>query len=181
MQLEWKKRDTYTEFFMGTRVVTGNTQTWRITLKWILVKHSEVLLNELYFWTLSIVWCLKKKLRNKIYISKNHNTHVQNSHKGQLLTTEPLTWVHTQHKPLKQVRHRWQQMTQPLHTSQLLKPSRPGRFTTRERTPGTHWIGVWVGPRTVLDAVVKRKIPSPLRESNSRTPVVQPVAQRYTD
>jgi len=50
-------------------------------------------------------------LRNKIYIPKNHNTHVQNSHKGQLLTTEPLTWVHTQHKPLKQVRHRWQQMT----------------------------------------------------------------------
>jgi hypothetical protein len=36
------------------------------------------LLNELYFWTLSIVWCLKK-LRNKIYIPKNHNTHVQNS------------------------------------------------------------------------------------------------------
>jgi hypothetical protein len=24
-------------------------------------------LNELYFWTLSIVWCVKK-LRNKIYI-----------------------------------------------------------------------------------------------------------------
>jgi hypothetical protein len=44
----------------------------------------------------------------KIYIPKNHNIHVQNSHKGQLLTTEPLTWVHTQHKPLRQVRHRWQ-------------------------------------------------------------------------
>jgi hypothetical protein len=29
--------------------------------------------------------------------------------------------------------------------------SRPGRFTPRERTPGTHWIG-WVGPRAVLDA-----------------------------
>jgi hypothetical protein len=53
---------------------------------------------------------VSQKLRNKIYIpkKKNHNTHVQNSHKGQLLTTEPLTWVHTQHKPLKQVRHRWQ-------------------------------------------------------------------------
>jgi len=34
-----------------------------------------------------------------------------------------------------------------------------------------------VGPRAVLDAVVKRKIPSPRRESNPRTPVVQPVAQ----
>jgi hypothetical protein len=59
--------------------------------------------------------------------------------------------------------------------------SRPGRFTLRERTPGTHWIGVRVGRRAVLDAVVKRKIPSPRRESNLRTPVVQPVTQRYTD
>jgi hypothetical protein len=33
----------------------------------------------------------------------------------------------------------------------------------------------------VLDTVVKRKIPSPRRESNPRTPIVQPVAQRYTD
>jgi hypothetical protein len=39
--------------------------------------------------------------------------------------------------------------------------SRPGRFTPRERDPGTHWIGGRVGPRAVLDAVMKRKIPSP--------------------
>jgi hypothetical protein len=44
--------------------------------------------------------------------------------------------------------------------------SRPGRFTSRERAPGTHWIGGWMGPRAILDAVVKRKIPSPRRESN---------------
>jgi hypothetical protein len=37
--------------------------------------------------------------------------------------------------------------------------SRPGRFTPRERVPGTHWLGGWVGSRAVLDAVVKRKIP----------------------
>jgi hypothetical protein len=54
--------------------------------------------------------------------------------------------------------------------------SRPGRFTPREKAPGTHWIGDWVGPRAVLDAVVKRKIPSPCRELNPRTPIVQPVA-----
>jgi hypothetical protein len=30
--------------------------------------------------------------------------------------------------------------------------SRPGRFTPRETTPATHWIGGWVGPRAVLDA-----------------------------
>jgi hypothetical protein len=59
--------------------------------------------------------------------------------------------------------------------------SRSSRFTSKERAPGTHWIGGWVGPRAVLDAVVKRKIPSPRRVSNSRTPTVQPVTQRYTD
>jgi hypothetical protein len=32
-----------------------------------------------------------------------------------------------------------------------------------------------VGPRAVLDEVVKRKIPSPRRESNPGTPIVQPV------
>jgi hypothetical protein len=37
-----------------------------------------------------------------------------------------------------------------------------------------------VGPRAVLDVVVRRKIPSPRRESNPRTPIVQPVVQRYT-
>jgi hypothetical protein len=37
------------------------------------------------------------------------------------------------------------------------------------------------GPRAVLDAMVKRKIPSSRRESNPRTPIVQPVTQRYTD
>jgi hypothetical protein len=42
--------------------------------------------------------------------------------------------------------------------------SRLGRFTPTERVPGTHWIGGWVGPRAVLDAVVKRKIRSPRRE-----------------
>jgi hypothetical protein len=42
-------------------------------------------------------------------------------------------------------------------------------------------MGGWVGSRVVLDAVVKRKIPSLHRESNPRIPIVQPVAQRYTD
>jgi hypothetical protein len=54
--------------------------------------------------------------------------------------------------------------------------SRPGRFTPRERSPSTHWIGGWMGPRVALDTVVKRKIPSSLRESNPRTQIVQPIA-----
>jgi hypothetical protein len=57
----------------------------------------------------------------------------------------------------------------------------PRPLYPRERAPGTHWIGGWVGPRAVLDAVVKRKIPSSSGESNPTTPIVQSVAQRYTD
>jgi hypothetical protein len=41
-------------------------------------------------------------------------------------------------------------------------------------------MGGWVDPRAVLDAVVKRKIPSPRQESKPRTSIVQPVAQRFT-
>jgi hypothetical protein len=47
--------------------------------------------------------------------------------------------------------------------------SRPGRFTPRERAPGAHWIGDWVGPRASSDAVMKRKVPNPRRDSNPRT------------
>jgi hypothetical protein len=60
-----------------------------------------------------------------------------------------------------------------LHASAALPP--------RKEPPGTHWIWGWVGPRAVLNAVAKRKIPSPRRESNPRSPIVQPVAQRYAD
>jgi hypothetical protein len=59
--------------------------------------------------------------------------------------------------------------------------SHPGRFTSWERAHGTHWTGGWVGPWAVLDAAVKIKIPSPRREPKPRTPIVQLVAQRYTD
>jgi hypothetical protein len=59
--------------------------------------------------------------------------------------------------------------------------SRLGRFTPKERDPETHWIGGWVGLRIVLDAVVKRKIPSFRQELNPRNPIVQPLAQHYTD
>jgi hypothetical protein len=55
--------------------------------------------------------------------------------------------------------------------------SRHSRFIPKEIAPDTHWIGGWVGPRAALDAVVKRKITKPCRDSNPRT--IQPVAQRY--
>jgi hypothetical protein len=47
-----------------------------------------------------------------------------------------------------------------------------------KRAPGTHWIGGWVGPRAILDAVVKRKIPSPpgIEPQNPDCPVRSLVA-----
>jgi hypothetical protein len=38
-----------------------------------------------------------------------------------------------------------------------------------ERVPSTHSIGDWVDPRAGLDAVAKKKIPSPCRDSNPRS------------
>jgi hypothetical protein len=35
--------------------------------------------------------------------------------------------------------------------------SRPCRFNPREKTPSTHWIGGWVGPRAGLDGMEKGK------------------------
>jgi hypothetical protein len=44
----------------------------------------------------------------------------------------------------------------------------PGCFNPRKRVPRIHWIGGWVGPRAVLDAVVKRKksLHCPCQKSN---------------
>jgi hypothetical protein len=60
-----------------------------------------------------------------------------------------------------------------LHASVALPP--------RERAPGTHWIGGWMGPRAGLDTVSKRKTPSSCRESNPDHPIGQSIASRYTD
>jgi hypothetical protein len=49
------------------------------------------------------------------------------------------------------------------------------RFTPGERTPGTHCIGDWVGPRAGRDAEVKEKTFAP---TGDRTPAVQSVVRR---
>jgi len=49
--------------------------------------------------------------------------------------------------------------------------SSTGRFTPRERVPGTRWIGGWVGPRAGLDAVVSRlfaQLPKQTQTTNNR-------------
>jgi hypothetical protein len=51
-----------------------------------------------------------------------------------------------------------------------------GRFTSRERALFTNWIRSWVGPGAVLDAVVKRKVPSSCQESNPSCPARSLVA-----
>jgi hypothetical protein len=67
-------------------------------------------------------------------------------------------------------------LTAALDEGELSAP-RPGYFTPKERAPGTQWKGGWVGPRAVLGAVLRRIIATPCRESNSWTPIVQPVAK----
>jgi hypothetical protein len=42
-------------------------------------------------------------------------------------------------------------------------------------------MGGWAGSRAILDMVVKRKIPIPHQKFNPRTPIIQPIAQHYTD
>jgi hypothetical protein len=44
------------------------------------------------------------------------------------------------------------------------------RFTPGERTPGTHWIGIWVGSRAGLDAGAGGRILCPCRGSNPDRP-----------
>jgi hypothetical protein len=57
-----------------------------------------------------------------------------------------------------------------------LSVSRPGRFTTWQKAHGTHWAGGCINSRVGLDAVDKRKIFCPCRESNSDPLVVKTVA-----
>jgi hypothetical protein len=72
----------------------------------------------------------------------------------------------------------WRHMEEWMYSSNILdlvnrcsewSASRPYRSTPGERASGTHWIGGWVSPRAVLDAVEKRKIVH-FRESNSGSP-----------
>jgi hypothetical protein len=104
----------------------------------------------------------------------------------------PHTHTHTHHtKTLNRV---WEKLVEGeeiveaifglLFTSALVggewSASRPCRFTPRERTPGTRWIGSWVSPRAGLDYVEKRKLltaPGLLRPLY----LAQPVAGLYTD
>jgi hypothetical protein len=47
--------------------------------------------------------------------------------------------------------------------------SRPDRFTTRERAPGTHWIGGWVDLRAGLDELEKILDPTGTRTPTPRS------------
>jgi hypothetical protein len=53
----------------------------------------------------------------------------------------------------------------------------PG-FTPGERAPGADWIGAWVGPRTGMHDVERRKS-LPLLGLELQTLTLQPVARRY--
>jgi hypothetical protein len=58
--------------------------------------------------------------------------------------------------------------------------SHPCRVNPRERAPGgTNWRVGWVGLRAGLDPVVNKKIPSPCRDSNSRSSSRSPTLYRW--
>jgi hypothetical protein len=63
----------------------------------------------------------------------------------------------------------------PRHQMEVSCSFTPRPLYPRERASGTLWIGGWVGPRAVLDAVVKINIPSPCQESNPIILIVQPI------
>jgi hypothetical protein len=50
--------------------------------------------------------------------------------------------------------------------------STPRPLCLRERTPGTHWLGYWVGPGAGLGVFEKRKISYPSQESNPELPTL---------
>jgi hypothetical protein len=52
----------------------------------------------------------------------------------------------------------------------------PAALLQGKETPGTHWIGAWVGLRIGQDMMVKIKISAPI---GNRTAVLQPVATHY--
>jgi hypothetical protein len=56
--------------------------------------------------------------------------------------------------------------------------SHPGCFTFRERDPGTHWIGGWVGPRARLERSGEEKNSQPPPGIDSL--IIHAVAQRCT-
>jgi hypothetical protein len=57
----------------------------------------------------------------------------------------------------------------------------PAALCPRERTPGTHCTGGWVGLRAGLDTEARGKILCPCRGSNPYRPVVQSVVRHYTN
>jgi hypothetical protein len=54
--------------------------------------------------------------------------------------------------------------------------SYPGRFTTGERAPGSHWVGGWVDPRAGVDEVEKILDPTGTRTPTSWSSSPQLVA-----
>jgi hypothetical protein len=54
------------------------------------------------------------------------------------------------------------------------------RFTPRERTPGTNWVGGWVGPRAGLDAGARIKVLYPCQGSNPDRPACSQTLHRLS-
>jgi hypothetical protein len=75
--------------------------------------NTAVVLNELCFWTLSIVCCLKKQKQKKkieeLKYGQNITIYTSTKFTEGSITNHRATYLGAYtHEPLKQVRHRWQ-------------------------------------------------------------------------
>jgi hypothetical protein len=57
---------------------------------------------------------------------------------------------------------------------------KPRPLSPREKSSETHWMGGWVGPKSVVDAVKKRKSSCPCQVSNLSRPVRSPFLCRLS-
>jgi hypothetical protein len=121
--------------------------------------HSR---NTLFTSPLDLNFCFLSSLSVTQTVGSDHETNhdYKVKGKGKVVPVLFFNWAPHHESVLREWRYRSTHSLTSALDGREWSASRPGRFTPRERAPGTHWIRGWVGPRAVLDMVVKRKIPS---------------------
>jgi hypothetical protein len=151
--------------FIWLRISSSGMLLW--TRRWTIGFYKRQGVSWPFEW-LSSFWSTQTASLNNERMKYEVARYIQLKGKGKVV---PVIWLST--TPWRRIGE-WRYSSTHSLTSALdgyeWSGYRPGRFTPTERDPGTHWIGGWVGPRAVLDAVVKREIPSPRRESNPKEP-----------
>jgi hypothetical protein len=119
-------------------------------------------MRRFYRWLNRYRGCISNTSRMNIGCSTTynclHNFQICNKSEGKVVPV--FNYASRQEGVLGEWRYRsMHSLTSALYGGEL-STSRLGRFIPRERAPGIHWIGGWVGPRAGLDAASKRKVQS---------------------